>query len=229
LTLARAAVAVRRRWWIALLGTVLTAGAAVAVQHAPGVYYEQVDVVFLWPQPPENQENTFQYGSKTLIQTAGVVARAVGGPEGATTASDTATLAGQGVEHGWSVRLPNSGGQWAFNFDQPVLSVEAVGTTPAEVTATAATAMARINAELTALQRAEGVPTSLMIRTRMSPPTPLLQYGQGSRGRAVLGTLLLGVGLTLAAVRLVDRRLRRRETDLPGPDAPTRERTLASA
>jgi len=62
-----------------LAGTVLTAGAALFAHDAPGVYYQQVDVVFLWPQPPQNQENTFQYGSKTLIQTAGVVARAVGG------------------------------------------------------------------------------------------------------------------------------------------------------
>jgi len=212
-----------------MLGTVLTAGAALFAHDAPGVYYQQVDVVFLWPQPPQNQENTFQYGSKTLIQTAGVVARAVGGREGATTVSETATLAGQGVEHGWSVRLPNSGGQWAFDFEQPVLSVEAVGSTPREVAATTSVAVTRINRELIALQQAEGVPTSLMIRTRMSPPTPLMHYGTGSRGRAVLTTLLLGAGLTLTAVRLVDRRLRRRPPPAGLPEEPTRAYTKGSA
>ena len=92
MTLARAALAIRRRWWIAMLGTVLTLVAAFAVQHAPGVYYQQVNVVFMWPQPPQNKENTFQYGSNTLIKTAGVVARAVSGREGATTVSETALL-----------------------------------------------------------------------------------------------------------------------------------------
>jgi hypothetical protein len=229
-SLARAADAVRRRWWVAMLGIVLTAAGGLLVQHAPGVYYQQVDVVFLWPQPPQNQENTFQYGSKTLIQTAGVVARAVGGREGATTASETATLVGQGIKHGWSVRLPNSGGQWAFDFEQPVLSIEAVGASPAEVTATTAVALARVNRELTALQAAEAVPRWLMIKTRMSPPTPLMQYGQGSRSRAVLMTLLVGTFLTLTSIRLVDRRLRRREAaSATGPDVPTPDRAMAPA
>ena len=226
MTLARAALAIRRRWWIAMLGTVLTLVAAFAVQHAPGVYYQQVNVVFMWPQPPQNKENTFQYGSNTLIKTAGVVARAVSGREGATTVSETATLAGQGIRHGWSVRLPNSGGQWAYDFEQPVLSVEAVGTTPAEVIATTSKAVTRIDAELSSLQREEKVPGWLMIRTRLSPPTPLMQYSQGSRTRALLVTLIVGSALTLTAVRLVDRRLRRRSAT--GPDL-TNDRPLTLA
>lgn len=229
MTLARAAVAVRRRWWIALVGVVLTLAACVLVKDAPGVYYQQADVVLMWPQPPQNKENTFQYGNKTLIKTAGVVARAVQGHEGAMTVSDTATLAGQGIRHGWSVRLPNSGGQWAYDFEEPVLSVEAVGTTPREASATTTVVVSRINAELASLQRAEGVPSWLMIRTRLSPPTPVLHYAAGSRGRAVLMTLFIGVTFTLTAVRLVDRRLRRQEGGRPTPDAEPHSRTLAAA
>jgi hypothetical protein len=222
-TFAHAAVVVRRRWWIALLGVLLTAAAAAWVQRAPGVYYQQVDVVFLWPESSQAQgNNTFQYGSAPLIRTAGVVARAVSGPTGTSTVSETATLAGQGIRHGWSVRLPNSGGQWAFDFEQPVLSVEAVGTTPAEVTATSAAAVGRIRAELSTLQASERVPAGLLIRTRLSPPLTQLRYEGGDRRRALLVTVLLGAGLTSAAVRLADRRLRRRA-------APPAERALVPA
>lgn len=218
MTLSRAAVVVRRRWWVVLLGIALTAGAGVYVQRAPGVYYQQVNVVFLWPQPPQNQENSFQYGSSSLIRTAGVVARAVGGRAEASTVSETATLAGKGVRHGWSVRLPNSGGQWAFDFEQPVLSVEAVGTTPEEAAATTAGVVGRINGELAALQRSERVQASLMIRTRLSPPTPVLQYAGGNRPRALLMSQLVGLILTLTAARLVDGRLRRRRRSAPAAD-----------
>lgn len=230
MTLARGATVVRRRWWIALFGVLLTVAAGNYVRHAPGVYYQQVDVVFMWPQPPQNQENTFQYGSKTLIKTAGVVARAVEGARaGAATVSETATLAGQGIRHGWSVRLPNSGGQWAFDFEQPVLSVEAVGTTPAEVIATTTTAVSKVTGELVRLQRDEGVPATLMVRTRVSPPTSLVQYGGGSRTRALLISQVLGLGLTLTAVRLADMRLRRRNEKSGRPSAADRDRRRLGA
>jgi len=70
------------------------------------------------------------------------------------------------------------------------------------------------------------VPGWLMIRTRLSPPTPLMQYSQGSRTRALLVTLIVGSALTLTAVRLVDRRLRRRSAT--GPDL-TNDRPLTLA
>jgi hypothetical protein len=53
-----------------------------------------------------------------------------------------------------------------------------------------------------------------------------MQYSQGSRTRALLVTLIVGSALTLTAVRLVDRRLRRRSAT--GPDL-TNDRPLTLA
>jgi hypothetical protein len=204
--------ALRRRWVVAVVGLLVTISAGLYVKQVPGVYHQQVDVVFMWPAVPENQsENTFQYGTASLIKTAGVIARVVSDRSaGAQTTSDTATLVGQGVTHGYSVRLPNSGGQWAYDFEHPLLSVESVGTSPAEVRATTAAAVARINAELARIQREEGVAPGLMVRTRLSPPTPVMSYGTGSRVRALAVSQLLGFGLTVTLVVGVDRAARRR-------------------
>lgn len=206
-------VTIRRRWWVALGGVLATALLGLHVLHAPGVYHQQVDVVFMWPQASKSA-NTFQYGTQSLINTAGIVGTVVGDTQAGTQpVSDTATLVGEGITHGYSVRLPNSGGQWAYNFDRPMLNVETVGSTPAEVQQMTTAVVARINDELLALQRNEQVRPDLMVRTRLSPPTLNIIYSNGSRTRALAASLLLGVGLTVAVVLAVDRRLRRPAAD----------------
>jgi hypothetical protein len=209
--------AVRRRWWLALIGLVATVAAGLYVQNAGGVYYQQVDVLFIWPQVPENTGNTFQYGTASLIKTAGVVGKIVSDSHSeAQVTADTATLVGEGVRHGYSVRLPNSGGQWALNFERPVLHVETAGTSLEEVEQTTATVLKRINTELAALQKSEGVPAELMVRTQLNPSMPSAEYGSGSKIRALLATQLLGFALTITAVLVGDRWLRRRRSGGPG-------------
>jgi len=207
--------ALRRRWYVTLSGAVATMLAALWVMMLPGVYHAQVDVVFMWPQGHQHA-NTFQYGSQSLINTAGVVAAIIAGSaSGAQPVSDTVTLVGEGITHGYSVRLPNAGGQWAINFTSPVLDVQASGSSPAEVQGTLAAVIARINAVLHEQQAAEGVPRELMIHTRLSPPTPQLLYGKGSRVRALGATFLIGCGVTVAAALAADRRLRTRHQAAP--------------
>jgi hypothetical protein len=207
--------AMRRRWYVVLSGAVATMLAALWVTSLPGVYHAQLDVVFMWPQGHQHA-NTFQYGSQSLIDTAGVVGAIVGGSaSGAQPVSDTVTLVGEGITHGYSVRLPNAGGQWAINFTSPVLDVQASGSSPAEVQRTLATVVARINTVLHEQQADEGVPAELMIRTRLSPPTPQVLYGKGSRVRAIAATFLIGCGITAAAALATDRRLRTRHRAAP--------------
>jgi hypothetical protein len=199
--------ALRRRWYVTLSGAVATILAALWVMTLPGVYHAQIDVVFMWPQGHQHA-NTFQYGSQSLISTAGAVGAVVtGSASGAQPVSDTVTLVGEGITHGYSVRLPNTGGQWANNFPSPVLDVQASGSSAAEVQRTLATVIARINAVLHEQQAEEGVPEQLMIRTRLSPPTPQLLFDKGSRVRALGATFLIGCGVTVAAALAVHRRL----------------------
>src|SRR6266496_792258 len=102
--------AVRRRWYATLAGVAATGMVALWVLMLPGVYDAQADVVFMWPQSQKNG-NTFQFGSETLIKTAGVIGAIVSGEgAGVQVVSDTVTLVGEGVTHGYSVRLPNAGG-----------------------------------------------------------------------------------------------------------------------
>lgn len=209
LTEARAAV--RRGWYVVLAGVVCTLGVSALVHTAPGVYHQQVDVVFTWPQPPNNGENTLQYGTATLINTAGVVATIVAGSAGGSqVVADSATAVGEGIRHGYTVRLPNAGGQWAYNFEDPALRIESVGSSPQEVVATTARAVARVRAALLTLQQEEHVRPAMMVQTKLNPGLPDVQYSTGSRMRALLVTQILGFGLTATALHVLHVRRRRR-------------------
>jgi hypothetical protein len=225
LTDARAVL--RRSWYVVLAGVVCTLAASALVQRAPGIYHQQVDVVFTWPQPPGNGENTLQYGTATLINTAGVVSTIVAGStEGGQVVADTATAVGEGIKHGYTVRLPNAGGQWAYNFEDPVLRIESVGSSPLEVTATTARAVAKVRSALLTLQREEHVRPAMMVQTRLNPGLPIVEYSTGSRMRALLVTWILGFGLTVAALHAAAR-LRRRRPAPTSPAVPERELTPA--
>lgn len=209
---------IRRNWPVALVGVLTSLLAGLWVGRTPGVYYEQVNVIFLMPDTP-GAGNALQNGNDNLIRTAGVVARIVSnnwsGPE---PVSDSATLLGQGVSRGYSVRLPNAGGQWAYNFDRPQLNVEVVGTSPADVARTMRQVLAKVSASLATLQSNERVLPSLRIQTRLSPPTETIEYVTGSRIRAFAVIEVLEISLTLTALVALERW--RRERSDPTRPAP---------
>lgn len=154
--------------------------------------------------------NSLLVSSQSLTITAGAVGKVVGSkPSGAHVVSASVTLVGEGIRHGYSVVLPNSGGQWASNFDQSLLDVQAVGTTAAEVNATMKMVLGRISDALAALQAQWHVSSVNLIRTQLSPSSPQLYYQAGSRIRSFAATLLLGLGVTVAATAAVGRRIRR--------------------
>jgi hypothetical protein len=209
LTEARAVL--RRCWFVVFAGIVCTLGVSALVQRTPGVYHQQVDVVFTWPQAPDNPENSLQYGTQSLIKTAGIVATIVAGSTGGNqVVADSATAVGAGIRHGYAVRLPNAGGQWAYNFENPVVRIESVGSNPQEVLATTARAVARVRTALLDLQRDEHVAPARMMQTRLNPADPDVQYSAGSRVRALLVTQILGVGGTAVALHIAARRRQRR-------------------
>lgn len=175
-----------------------------------GVYFSRVNVVFLLPQSGSHP-NVLQANNSGLITLAGAVGKTVSDPATSVqVVSDSVTLPGEGITHGYAVRLPNSGGQWAANFDQPVLDIQAVGTTIDEVSTTVNTVVARIRAELSSMQSAAHVNKFNLVTTRLSPPAPPLYLITGSKIRGLAITLLLGSGLTAAATLSVARAVRRR-------------------
>jgi hypothetical protein len=194
----------RRQWLVTLFGSIAVVAFLFHLGHLDGLYYQKVEVIFLAPESP--RINTFQNATGSLISTAGVISQVVGSSDsGAAPVAANATLVGTGVKHGYSVRLPNDGGQWAINYTRPVLDVQAVGTSAEEVTATMTAVEARINQELTRREDDFGVRPKYRITTRLSPPIAFVSHSDGSPIRRLAAGLLLGVGLTAGAAVTVDR------------------------
>jgi hypothetical protein len=193
---------------LAVLGLLVTVVLADSVAHRAGVYWSQVDVVF---QAPESTlfPNTLLVESEALITTAGVVAKTVDPSSGARVVSDSVTLVGEGIRNGWSVHLPDTGGQWATNFSRPVLDVQAVSDSPARVSATISTLESRIDNVLARLQDDQNVAAVNRITASPNPPTPPMYYQSGSRTRALAATVLIGLIATFAVCRALDGRIRR--------------------
>jgi len=187
--------AVRRRWRIGLAGMLVTILVMGWSTTTTGTYYSQVYVVLLAPVSTE-QPNTYQYIGRSLVAAAGLVVREVD-PTATEPApvSPEVTLVDRGITHGYRVRMPNSGGQWSFNFERPELDVEVV---------------ARIRRTLDDGQSKGGTARSQMISTTLSPPDPPVFYARGSRFRALFAILALGIGLTLGIVVGVEQWLIRR-------------------
>ena len=184
--------------------------ATASAVHPEKVYWTSTHVTFLAPFSTANP-NTLQVNTDSLVTTAGVVAKLVTqGDVGAQVVSDSVTLADQGIRHGYSVRLPNDGGQWAINYDQPYLDIQAIGTSPPEAATTLRSVVNRIRATLGAVQRAQRVDSWNLISTQLNPEVPPIRLSTGSRARAVLSTLLLGSGLTAAGVVVCAGVIRRR-------------------
>ena len=202
-----------RFWVITVVGIALTAAAVLLVGQQPGVFRGQVNVILLQPEPFPG--NALAETTDSLISTTGVVAQLVGGQGGTSrSVSDQVTLVGEGLRQGYSVRQPNSGGQWEYRFESPVLDVQSAGPTLGDARAEMSAALTRIEAVLDKLQSDASVDAALRIRTQLSPNQPVYTYAHGSRIRAYAGALMSGAlatfGGVLVAERLADRRERRR-------------------
>ncbi|MGV8978125.1 MAG: hypothetical protein ACOH17_08785 [Cellulomonas sp.] len=202
-----------RFWVVTAAGIALTAVAVLLVGQQPGLFSGQVNVILL--QPSQFPGNAIAETTDSLISTTGVVAQLVGGQGGTSrTVSDQVTLVGEGIQHGYSVRQPNSGGQWEYRFETPVLDVQSAGTTLDDSRAEMSAALTRISDVLDKLESDAAVDPALRIRIQLSPNEPVYTYAHGSRLRAYAGTVLTGVLVTFAGVlvaeSLTDRRARRR-------------------
>jgi hypothetical protein len=197
--------ACRRRWPVLAVGLALTGLSMMSVSSLPGVYWSQVQVVFLAPTSTLNP-NTLTTESDSLVATAGLVEREVnlGHPSTATT-SASVNLVDEGVRSGVLIRLPNGGGQWAYSFSSPVLDVQAAGGTPQEVRSLLDDAVYRISADLDRRQNESSVLVQNRIRLTVSPAEADIYYRSGDPKRAAAAVVLLGTGFTLAAITVTDR------------------------
>lgn len=195
---------------ITLVGILATFLAVFVEAGGRSVYSARVQVWFITPTSADNP-NGLEITPDSLVMTAGAVRRMVIDTDPPRTSSPYVPLAGEGVRQGYSVTLPNTGGQWINQFANPYLDVQAVGPSAASVLATERRLVSDINAALSTLERQQHVAPVNRIRTQLNPLTGIPVGAQrGSRIRAVLATLALGAGLTYAARRYASNGLRAR-------------------
>jgi len=218
MTTERLVRALLTRWYVVGVGLALTIGCMMHVHAQRGLYYAQIDVVVVAPATAHDP-NTIEANASGLTSIAGMVAAEVNKTSNTpATASAGATLAGQGVRDGYEVRLPSDGGQWAQNFDRPVLDVQAIGPTPASVRARVVHVLDQIDTTLRELQAADGVPAEDRVTTLSAPAAAQILYLGGTPARAAIVTGLLGLWLTVIAAVLADGALRRRRAAVRAVD-----------
>ena len=205
MTAARLIHVIFRRWYIVLAVLIITGLATVAAGRVEGVYSTQLDIVFV----ASGKSNSLQISADSLVQFAAVIERRFNGNSEAAALAGETTLYGQGVRSGWSVTLPNTGGQWQTNFNRPALSIEVVDSTPERVRAVANNLSARIRGLTLSEQVEQGVSAVNRVTTLESPATPAVTYIEGRLSRAKVGIIALGVGFALLAAVMIDRLLTR--------------------
>lgn len=198
--------ACRRLWFVVVAGLLMTAGASLWVASQQGVYFAQTDLIFLAPTS-SRFPNSLNTASESLINTASVIKNRVDiGEDLQATSSSSVTLVDDGIRDGMLVRLPNLGGQWASNYSQAVLDIQAVSDSSQVVEERMHYMQDAIQGALNELQDEAGVDDVNRIHIQASPDSIQLKYVQGRPSRALLVTVALGIGLTSSLVVFLDAR-----------------------
>lgn len=213
MTLWDTVTALGRRWYLVLIGIVCTLASLYLVGNQNPVFYSRASVYFLAPAS-DLYPNVLRTTSLDLVAAAGVVAKRINGTESMTkVASSEVTLVGRGILDGTSIALPDNGGQWSVNFNVQALDVQVTAPTAEEVRARQEQTFQRIDDELRLMQDEQDVPDVDRITTVVNPTVPLMFAMSGERRRSQLMTIVIGGGLTLLAVGLVELRATRRRLE----------------
>ncbi|MGP2439518.1 hypothetical protein [Streptomyces sp. JW3] len=203
------AEALLRRWYVLLLGLVLTAAGAWQVLH-PAPRYLSSAVVVLKPPATGNQPNQLTNLQPPLATLSYGVIQQLESPAG------RAELTAAGVRGGYRLIPRNSGTSATPQYLIPSVQVQAERAGGAE----ADTAVRRVidvyARHVVAVQDAQRVAPRLRI-TASVLVAPSAAAVQGVRSRALAGTALLGLTGTFLAALWWDRYARRRMRNSPGP------------
>ena len=160
---------------------------ALALRCSPGlsdkgVYYTRTQIVFLAPSS-SFYPNTLATQSEDIIDTAGVVAKKVTGPDPETKyASPDVTLIGIGIRDGWSLVVPDTGGQWGTNFQSQILNLDIVAPDRATVLQRQTTMLRRVQDELANFSERHVEPINDITMTT-APRSTVIYHVGGSRPR----------------------------------------------
>ncbi|MDN3310116.1 hypothetical protein QWJ90_04145 [Microbacterium oryzae] len=200
-----------RRWLVLLIGVLLTIGGATAALQVTGVYAARTVVTLLPPVGWAVGGNSLTDSAATMVAFARVVEASIDESlTGQLFASPDAPLYGAGVRKGEVVYVPNAGGQWAPNFNRPVLVIDVVGPTASYVTDRVVALTADVAEVIDERQDEYVVADDQRIGWKASPDIPEVFSVGPDRARMLGGIAALGVGVSLAAAVLVDVLVKRR-------------------
>jgi hypothetical protein len=196
---------VRRRWLVVLVGLILTAVLGLLTLRMPGVYWASTKVLFLVPAS-EQQPNQLAPDNSSAIAFAGVIETEINGgvPFRRATSPDV-TLVDEGIFDGWSVLMPDTGGQWAHNFAESSLIVQASGPSAEVVQNRMNDLIGQITALVRTYEDTAHVSADDRVDLTMAPTSVRVQYSNGSRSHALAVIILLGFVVSLVASVLADR------------------------
>ena len=209
-----------RRWYLIVVGAILTVMGMYVTLHQPGVYWTKLTLVLLAPAE-EYYPNKIQDPHYALAPMAGVVVAEWNRDyRPRLSASGDTTLVGEGKREAVEVRMPNQGSQWRPLYLSPNIDVQVVGSNP-DLVQSRATAVS--NELATILQRQQddiGVNADLRITAVRSPAEPTVYYVTGSRPRALASVGLIGALVSVVAVYWIDRFVKRKvgRRHLEAPD-----------
>lgn len=208
MTVFQLAATVRRRWYVAVLGMILTLGPSVWVFPGQHVYSARATVEFLWPGFAAISSR-FDGGVPALVNYAEMVRRALedDSDQSVASASFGGSLVGAGVRKGHTVVLPNLGGQWSQTYNRPVLAIEAVGATPQIAESEVQRLIQEIDRVSEELQSRLDVPAEARVAT--STPSAVIDVVDGgattsTQLRGLLALNVLGILVSCGAATLAD-------------------------
>ena len=214
MTLWQLGLAAMRRWYILLVGLICIAFVGLSVYHHQGVYYARVYVAFLAPPSYDHKhgvQSSLVTGSLGVVTLAGAVESRINGTTDLLkTASSGTTISGWGVRQGSAVILPDDGGQWSNSFSRQGLDVQVVGSDADDVRAKMNSLLEQVSTQLKDIQVQLGVAPVNMVTVLPQSNDFDLSYLDGRPKFALLGVAILGFGITLSVIYLLDVRVRRR-------------------
>ncbi|MDQ4490353.1 hypothetical protein RBS60_09085 [Sinomonas sp. ASV486] len=200
-------MSLRRRWYVALIGLMLTTVGWLVLSPGQHVYSARVTVTFLPPgQGPVSQSDDSKI--PTLVNFAAMVRLALPSDTGSAADRESfgGSLVGAGVRKGFAVLLPNAGGQWSKWYNQPVLSVEAVDATPQDAESQVRQLTGQIVEASADLQTRLQIPPASRVTTSLSA-VEVVDGGvrPSTRARGASGLMGLGAFLSVLGAVSVDR------------------------
>ena len=199
-----------KRWYLVLLGAIITLGVASTTSNPSGIYWTQFNMVLLGPTL-EEFPNQLEDSPYSLTPLAGlIVAEYNGNNRPMLTSSSDTTLFGLGDREGVMVRMPNNGNQWQPVYSAPNIDVQVTDRSPEAVQLQITQVTTVLREILDRRQNELGVVPSMKATFIMSSADPTIVYVSGSRVRALGMVALLGVALTIISIYWAERLLHQR-------------------